>query len=129
MGVYIAKNGDDYSQLNGTLLRIRLIPIQWNMSLKPSPLLTNSLCSKTNVSSRITLSFSEFRYFWISWAGHHVQVGRGAKQGQETFLSWVVPPNRQFKVNSMAVATSRQTKGQWEFAEIMGEYMQMLNLR
>ncbi|GFO09395.1 C3 and pzp-like alpha-2-macroglobulin domain-containing protein 8, partial [Plakobranchus ocellatus] len=61
----------------------------------------------------------DFRYFWISWADHHVQVGRGAKQGQGTFLSWVVPPNRHFKVNSMAVATSRQAKGQWEFAEIM----------
>lgn len=67
------------------------------------------------------LNENEFRYFWISWADHHVQVGKGAKQGQNTFLSWVVPPNRQFKVNSMAVATSRNTKGQWEFAEIMDE--------
>ncbi|RUS78721.1 hypothetical protein EGW08_013508 [Elysia chlorotica] len=67
------------------------------------------------------LNENEFRYFWISWADHHVQVGKGAKQGQDIFLSWVVPPNRQFKVNSMAVATSRQTKGQWEFAEIMDE--------
>ncbi|XP_035829271.1 uncharacterized protein LOC101849581 isoform X3 [Aplysia californica] len=67
------------------------------------------------------LSDEEFRYFWLSWANNHVEVGRGAKYGQATFLSWTVPPNRQFKVNSMAVATCRDSKGQWEFAEILDE--------
>lgn len=66
--------------------------------------------------------FAEFRYFWLSWSDDHIEVGRGAKKGQAKFLSWDVPQNRQFKVNSMAVATSRATKGQWEFAEILGMY-------
>ncbi|CAG5123808.1 unnamed protein product [Candidula unifasciata] len=67
------------------------------------------------------LNENEFRYFWLSWTESRVEVGRGAKQGQGKFLTWDVPPNRQFKVNSMAVATSRATKGQWEFVEILDE--------
>ncbi|CAL1532447.1 unnamed protein product [Lymnaea stagnalis] len=69
------------------------------------------------------LSDTEFRYFWLSWANNHVEVGKGAKYGNARFLSWEVPVNRQFKVNSMAVATSRATKGQWEFAEILGTFL------
>ncbi|BFZ15111.1 hypothetical protein BsWGS_18149 [Bradybaena similaris] len=67
------------------------------------------------------LNENEFRYFWLSWSDTRVVVGRGAKHGQAKFLTWDVPPNRQFKVNSMAVATSRATKGQWEFVEILDE--------
>uniref|UniRef100_A0A0B7AVT3 Uncharacterized protein n=1 Tax=Arion vulgaris TaxID=1028688 RepID=A0A0B7AVT3_9EUPU len=67
------------------------------------------------------LNENDFHYFWLAWSESHIEVGRGAKQGQAKFLRWDVPPNRQFKVNSMAVATSRATKGQWEFAEILDE--------
>ncbi|KAH9513942.1 hypothetical protein Btru_031804 [Bulinus truncatus] len=67
------------------------------------------------------LSESDFHYFWLSWANNKVEVGKGAKYGHSRFLYWDVPENRQFKVNSMAVATSRATKGQWEFAEIIDE--------
>ncbi|KAK6975253.1 hypothetical protein BgiMline_021599 [Biomphalaria glabrata] len=67
------------------------------------------------------LSESDFHYFWLSWANNKVEVGKGAKYGHARFLCWDVPANRQFKVNSMAVATSRATKGHWEFAEIIDE--------
>ncbi|KAK3602326.1 hypothetical protein CHS0354_007120 [Potamilus streckersoni] len=64
------------------------------------------------------LSKSELHYFWISWGNHHVEVGRGAQYGHGRFLDWNVPPNRQFHVNSLAVATGYASHGQWEFAEL-----------
>ncbi|KAK7474527.1 hypothetical protein BaRGS_00034221, partial [Batillaria attramentaria] len=67
------------------------------------------------------LSDTEFRYFWISWTNNMVEVGRGARYGQQQFLRWKVPPNKQFHVNCMAVSTSRVGKGEWEFAEILEE--------
>ncbi|XP_076468513.1 uncharacterized protein LOC143299208 isoform X2 [Babylonia areolata] len=67
------------------------------------------------------LSEEDFRYFWISWENHELQVGRGPKQGYQQFLRWKIPPNRQFNVNCLAVSTSRMGKGQWEFAEILEE--------
>ncbi|XP_059150764.1 uncharacterized protein LOC131937389 [Physella acuta] len=76
---------------------------------------------KSEANTVNLLSETEFRYFWLSWADNCVQVGKGAKYGHHTFLRWEVPENRQFKVNSMAVATSRLSKGQWEFAEIIDE--------
>ncbi|XP_050414992.2 uncharacterized protein LOC126829267 [Patella vulgata] len=64
----------------------------------------------------------DFRYFWISWKDHRVEVGRGTVNGQERFMTWVVPENRRFNVNCISVATSRKSKGEWEFTEIMDEY-------
>lgn len=65
------------------------------------------------------LSEKEFRYFWVSWADHHIEVGRGTKHGQSRFLHWHVPPNKQFNINCLAVATDRASKGQWEFIEML----------
>lgn len=67
------------------------------------------------------LSDTEFRYFWVSWANHVLEVGRGARYGQQQFLKWKVPSHKQFNVNCLAVSTSRTGKGEWEFAEILEE--------
>ncbi|XP_033743773.1 LOW QUALITY PROTEIN: uncharacterized protein LOC117329759 [Pecten maximus] len=63
-----------------------------------------------------------FRYFWVSWADQYLEVGRGAQYGQGRFLQWHVSPKRQFKVNCLAVATSKSTRGHWEFAELLADY-------
>lgn len=68
------------------------------------------------------LSDKEFRYFWVSWSGHHVEVGCGNKQGQSRFLHWHVPPNKQFNINCLAVSTDRLSKGQWEFVEMLDAF-------
>ena len=69
------------------------------------------------------LTEKDFRYFWISWADHKVEVGRGAQYGHGRFLQWSVPPNRQFHVNCMSVSTGTMSKGQWEFAELLGKIL------
>ncbi|KAK3100647.1 hypothetical protein FSP39_023031 [Pinctada imbricata] len=76
----------------------------------------------TVVAEAITMniiSVKEFRYFWISWADHKVEVGRGAKYGHGRFLHWPVPANRQFNVNCLSVSTDTASRGQWEFAELL----------
>ncbi|GAB1604551.1 uncharacterized protein LOC115230770 [Argonauta hians] len=65
------------------------------------------------------LSDREFRYFWISWLDHHIEVGRGQRQGQSRFLHWRVPPNKQFNINCLAVSTGKASKGRWEFVELL----------
>lgn len=66
------------------------------------------------------LSKHEFRYFWLSWKDHHLEVGRGSLYGHGRFLHYHVPPNKQFNFNCLAVATGRSSHGQWEFAELLG---------
>ncbi|OWF46609.1 uncharacterized protein LOC110455505 [Mizuhopecten yessoensis] len=68
------------------------------------------------------VSEENFRYFWINWAHQHLEVGRGAQYGHGRFLRWHVLPKRQFKVNCLAVATSKSSKGHWEFAELLADY-------
>ncbi|XP_060064784.1 uncharacterized protein LOC132545130 [Ylistrum balloti] len=68
------------------------------------------------------LSNENFRYFWINWANHHLEVGRGAQYGYGRFLHLHVLPKRQFKVNCLAVATSKSTTGHWEFAELLADH-------
>ncbi|XP_052829688.1 uncharacterized protein LOC106882433 isoform X2 [Octopus bimaculoides] len=65
------------------------------------------------------LSNKEFRYFWVSWLNHHIEVGRGKKHGQGRFLHWHVPPNKQFNINCLAVSTGKASKGRWEFVELL----------
>ncbi|XP_052077843.1 uncharacterized protein LOC127715718 [Mytilus californianus] len=65
------------------------------------------------------LTENDFRYFWISWAENHIEVGRGAQYGYGRFLHWYVPPNKQFNVNCLGVSTDKASRGQWEFAEIL----------
>lgn len=80
------------------------------------------------------VSDEKFRYFWITWSEKQVDVGRGAQYGYGRFLHFLVPPKRQFKVNCLAVATSKATRGHWEFAELLGKnglynYYDVLNCR
>ena len=65
---------------------------------------------------------NDFRYFWISWADNHLEVGRGAQYGYGRFLHWHVPPNKQFHINCLGVSTGKASRGQWEFAELLGNY-------
>lgn len=62
---------------------------------------------------------NDFRYFWISWADNHLEVGRGAQYGYGRFLHWHVPPNKQFQINCLGVSTGKASRGQWEFAELL----------
>lgn len=68
------------------------------------------------------LSEEEFRYFWVSWANNQIEVGRGANYGVGTFLHWTIPPSKQFNINCLAVSTGTPSRGQWEFAELLGGF-------
>ncbi|XP_046369362.1 uncharacterized protein LOC124144153 isoform X3 [Haliotis rufescens] len=67
------------------------------------------------------LSEDDFRFFWVSWKNHVIEVGRGAYYGKNTFLKYKLPQTKQFNINCMALSTGRASKGQWEFAEILDE--------
>lgn len=66
------------------------------------------------------LSEEEFRYFWVNWANNKIEVGRGANYGVGAFLQWTIPPSKQFNINCLAVSTGTPSRGQWEFAELLG---------
>lgn len=68
------------------------------------------------------LSKEKPRYFWVSWADQHLEVGRGAQYGHGRFLHYHVHSKRQFKVKCLAVATSKLARGHWEFAELLADY-------
>lgn len=68
------------------------------------------------------LSEEEFRYFWVNWANNKIEVGRGANYGVGAFLQWTIPPSKQFNINCLAVSTGTPSRGQWEFAELLGLY-------
>lgn len=74
---------------------------------------------KSEAITMNVLNEKEFRYFWISWADHHIEVGRGAQYGYGRFLHWHIPPHRQFHINCLAVTTGKMSRGQWEFAELL----------
>lgn len=67
------------------------------------------------------LDRDELRYFWVSWADHHIEVGRGAQYGYGRFLHWEVPEKRRFQVNCLSVSTGLASEGRWEFAEILSK--------
>lgn len=75
------------------------------------------------------LSEDEFRYFWISWANNKIEVGRGANYGVGAFLQWTIPPSKEFNINCLAVSTGTPSRGQWEFAELLGSCMKYQNIR
>ncbi|XP_064608504.1 uncharacterized protein LOC135472764 isoform X4 [Liolophura sinensis] len=74
---------------------------------------------RTEALTYNVLHSNEFRFFWVSWAGGNIEVGRGAKYGQGRFLHWRVPEYKRFNVNCLAVSTGRASRGQWEFAELL----------
>ncbi|XP_064608502.1 uncharacterized protein LOC135472764 isoform X2 [Liolophura sinensis] len=77
---------------------------------------------RTEALTYNVLHSNEFRFFWVSWAGGNIEVGRGAKYGQGRFLHWRVPEYKRFNVNCLAVSTGRASRGQWEFAELLGQF-------
>lgn len=69
------------------------------------------------------LILQELRYFWISWGSHKIEVGRGSHYGDGKFLKWNLPENKRFDITSLAVATDNTSHGQFEFAELMGMFV------
>ena len=66
------------------------------------------------VSTIGLVSASEFRWFWVSWAGGKIAVGQGQIVGQSVFMSYVDPTAT--PVNNIAFATGWGATGQWVFS-------------
>ena len=73
--------------------------------------------------TRNILDDEDFQAFWISWDRETVAVGRGMRRGEDCFLSWKVPQNKQHSVNCVSVSSGPGSPGKWEFIEYIGEIL------
>jgi hypothetical protein len=59
---------------------------------------------KVQVDTPGMLSASEFRTFWIRWAGGHVEVGQGHDVGNNRFMNWQ-QTNAVYNITAVGVST------------------------
>lgn len=63
-------------------------------------------------------SCNEVKYFWISWRGGVIQVGRGVTTGDQIFMWWADPDIVYF--NTISVQATKKAK--WHFSSIDGKF-------
>ncbi|XP_062579319.1 coadhesin-like [Saccostrea cucullata] len=59
------------------------------------------------------LSCSSYNYFWVSWGGNRIRLGRGTTYGSSTLMDF---PDSSYRVNYLAVSTGWGATGYWEFS-------------
>ncbi|CAH1798441.1 unnamed protein product [Owenia fusiformis] len=81
--------------------------------LNPQSGIRNTQLTKFEISYKgSTLSCSEMRPFWVSWANGNIQVGRGHVYGEDFLMGWQDPiPNDIDEINFI---TDNGANGTWE---------------
>ena len=67
------------------------------------------------------LNCNESRQFWVGWKDGYINVGRGRRYGQESFMSWQDP--NPHPVNAISLATGWGSTATWKFSRSPGKYV------
>ena len=75
---------------------------------------------KKVVDTPSVLNETEMRYFWISWKGGNIEVGRGIVRGLEKFMDW--KNSAPFRVGGVSVGSGWGSAAEYRIDLIPGEY-------
>ena len=106
------------SMYGSTSLSYELVIGGWGGAWSSIRKVVQSAENKVRVSTPDLMHCNETRYFWTSWEGGVIEVGRGLVVGDRMFMRWVDPDPH----NVTAVGISGWNKeNRWEFSHTQGE--------
>ena len=66
------------------------------------------------------LSCDEFRWFWVSWRGEYIEVGRGHVVGTDRFM--MLRDEGMLSIHALTIASGTEADGRFELSTYDGEF-------